>query len=296
MRSCFSGTLLKIGLFVCVCIIWGTTWFAMSEAALTIPPILANALRFVFTAPIMLAIAFYCKKPVFFPKGQQYWMFFISIFYFAIPFALMVYAEKYISPGLAAIIFANLPIAVMLLCMFVSQLKLKIHQVIGLILACLSLIFIIKNEMGAEGIDYAYAVGAMALAAFLHALVYSLVEKHCGHIDVITYNAMPCFLASVFLFVASFVFESVSIAHISQVSFIAVVYLGTVAGVGGIFAYFQLNKLVSPFQASICFLIFPLVALEISSLTDGATISFTSWLLMIPLLFGIVLTKYKANK
>ena len=37
---------LTILLFVSVCLIWGTTWFAMEVALHSIPPIFATALRF----------------------------------------------------------------------------------------------------------------------------------------------------------------------------------------------------------------------------------------------------------
>ncbi len=35
-------------------------------------------------------------------------------FYFAIPFSLMIYGETYVSSGLASIIFANMPVAVLI--------------------------------------------------------------------------------------------------------------------------------------------------------------------------------------
>ncbi|VEB58348.1 drug/metabolite transporter DMT permease [Salmonella enterica subsp. enterica] len=49
------------------------------------------------------------KKTLLFPPGQRLFQFVICIFYFCIPFSLMIYGETYVNSGLAAIIFANMP-------------------------------------------------------------------------------------------------------------------------------------------------------------------------------------------
>lgn len=75
-------------LFLSVCLIWGTTWFAMAKAF---------------------------RQPLMFPKGKRHWIFIVAVLYFALPFTLMIYGEQYISSGLASIIFANIPGAGMLM-------------------------------------------------------------------------------------------------------------------------------------------------------------------------------------
>lgn len=85
--------------------------------------------------------------------------------------------------------------------------------------------------------------------------------------------------------------ESVNVESFTWDSISAVVYLGFVASVGGIVAYFKLGQVSTPFQASICFLIFPVVALLISCYINGEVLSEQSLVMMIPLLCGILLTK-----
>ena len=108
---------------------------------------------------------------------------------------------------------------------------------------------------------------------------------------MLTYNAVPCFIASLLLFALSAVCEQVDVAAFTYDSVLAVVYLGFVASVGGIVAYFKLGQVSTPFQASICFLIFPLVALFLSAFINGEMLSEQSIILMLPLMFGILLTK-----
>ena len=278
-------------LFLSVCLIWGTTWFAMEVALHSIPPIFATALRFLLAAPLLAVLAKVFNQPLLFPKGKRQWILIVALMYFAIPFTLMIYGEQYISSGLASIIFANMPVAVMLMSGLFLGLRLAKHQIFGLITAVISLCLILGNEMQMGGEDYLIGTVSLGLAVAIHAVMYVLVQKHCKDIEVLTYNAVPSFIAAIFLFVVSAVGENVDVSAFTWDSISAVVYLGFVASVGGIVAYFKLGQVSTPFQASICFLIFPVVALLISCYVNGEMLSEQSLVMMIPLLGGILLTK-----
>ncbi|NOI79893.1 DMT family transporter [Vibrio tubiashii] len=278
-------------LFLSVCLIWGTTWFAMEVALHSIPPMFATALRFLLAAPLLIVLTKAFNQPLLFPKGKRRWMLIVSIMYFAIPFTLMIYGEQYISSGLASIIFANMPIAVMLTSSLFLGLRLEKHQMFGLVLAVISLCIILSNEMELGGEDYLIGTLSLGMAVAIHAFMYVFAQKQCRDVQVLTYNAIPCSIASLFLFAVSAVGENVEIDAFTWDSIWAVIYLGLIASVGGIVAYFKLGQVSSPFHASICFLIFPIVALFISSYVNDEMISDQSVVLMLPLLFGILLTK-----
>nr|MDT0251885.1 DMT family transporter [Endozoicomonas sp.] len=282
---------LPILLFISVCLIWGTTWLAMEIAVKTIPPVFATGLRFLIASPLLILLVKLLNQPLLFPKGQKHWMFVVAIFYFAIPFTLMIYGEQYISSGLASIIFANMPIAVMVTSSLFLGLRLRKTQMAGLLVAVLSLILILTKEMSLGGDDYVLGFLALGGAVILHAVMYVLKEKYCNRIPVLTYNAFPSFIASAGLLAASLVIEQPATASFSMDSIAAVVYLGLFASVGGIVAYFKLGQVSTPFTASICFLFFPLIALTLSSLIAGNSISMVSVSLMLPLLGGIFVTK-----
>ncbi|RJX72413.1 DMT family transporter [Vibrio sinensis] len=282
-------------LFFSVCLIWGTTWLAMEIAVQTIPPIFATGLRFFIAAPLLILLAKLLKQPLFFPKGKMVWMLIVAIFYFAIPFTLMIFGEQYISSGLASIIFANMPIAVMITSTLFLGLRLRKVQILGLLIAVCSLILILVNEMSLGGDDYLLGFVSLGGAVITHAMMYVLVEKHCKGIPVLTYNALPSFVASICLFITSLLVEQPNITMFAFDSVAAVVYLGLFASVGGIVAYFKLGQVSTPFTASICFLFFPLIALSLSTWFAGNSISMASILLMIPLLGGIFVTKLEVS-
>ncbi|WP_318452357.1 DMT family transporter [Photobacterium leiognathi] len=286
-----NSKLLTILLFSSVCLIWGTTWFAMKEALHSIPPVFATGLRFLLAAPLLAVLAKSFNQSLLFPKGKRHWLLIVALMYFAIPFTLMIYGEQYISSGLASIIFANMPVAVMLMSGLFLGLRLEKHQIFGLITAIISLCLILGKEMQMGGGDYFIGTVCLGLAVTIHAVMYVLVQKHCKSIEVLTYNAVPSFIAAIILFAVSAVSEKVNVESFTWDSISAVVYLGFVASVGGIVAYFKLGQVSTPFKASICFLIFPVVALLISCNINGEVLSEQSLFMMIPLLCGILLTK-----
>ena len=165
---------LSLLLFVSVCLIWGTTWFAMEVALHSIPPIFATALRFFLAAPLLIILAKSFGQPLMFPKGRRQWVIIVAIMYFAIPFTLMIYGEQYISSGLASIIFANMPVAVMAVSSLFLGLRLSKHQLFGLVVAVTSLCLILSNEMNVGGSDYLIGTASLALAVAFHALMYVL--------------------------------------------------------------------------------------------------------------------------
>ncbi|HHV4080396.1 TPA: DMT family transporter, partial [Klebsiella pneumoniae] len=75
-------------------------------------------------------------------------------------------------------------------------------------------------------------------------------------------------------------------------SILATLYLGAFAGVFGILCYFALQQKASAFQASLVFLIFPLIAVSLESYVYGYAISTQSMLFIIPLVAGIFLTLF----
>ncbi len=280
-----------IFLFMTVCLIWGTTWLAMELAVATIPPITATGLRFAIAAPLIMLLARYQKVPLLFPKGKGLECGLISLFYFAVPFTLMIFGEQYISSGLAAIIFATMPVVVLMISLIFKKQRISIRQLSGLVLALISLVTIISNEMAVSAVDSVTGVVALVLAVLMHAVIYTNVQARCEGIHVLTYNALPCLLASLFLLVTGLFLEGDAALSFSGLSLAAVFYLGAIAGIGGIMAYFQLNKLASPFQASICFLIFPVVALLLDCLINGRTLSQESLFLTLVLMLGVLMTK-----
>lgn len=277
-------------LFFIVSLTWGTTWLAMQIAVSSIPPIFATGLRFLFATPILIFIAFISKAPLLFPKGQRFFQFLIGVFYFAIPFTLMIYGEEYVSSGLASVIFSTMPLAIMIASIFILSEKVTTVQLLGLSIATPALTGIILVEFFANKSYNLLGIFAIITAVILHAIMYTSCKKRSCNISIITFNALPCLFASITLIFVGWLIEKPDLNSFSTSSFISVFYLGGVAGVCGILSYFSLQKRAGAFRASLVFLVFPVIAVFLESFIYGHAISHISMILMLPLMIGIFLT------
>ncbi len=168
----------------------------------------------------------------------------------------MIYGEVYVNPGLAAIIFANMPVAILIASFLFLNEKTNSIQITGLIIALASLSFILITEARERTESQWTGVIALSSAVIIHAIVYTQCKKRCCKVSVISFNALPCFIAGVILSLVGSIFERPQLSALSLHSTLATMYLGCFAGVFGILCYFSLQKRASAFQASLVFLIF----------------------------------------
>ncbi len=283
------GSVITAALFLAVSVTWGTTWMAMKIALTSFTPLLATGLRFLLASPVLIGFARAGGHPLLFPAGKRRFQCCLALFYFSLPFSLMIYAEETVSSGMASLLFAVMPVAVLSVSWLLTRQGVSRLQLAGTVIVMLALATIIISESGTTEIQSWKGVAAILLAVGCHAVMYVMSKKHCAGISVLTSNALPCLGAALILLIVGFVQTPVGLTHIDTRAIAAVIYLGVVAGILGIMAYFQLQKRVSPFRASMVYFIFPLIALSLDDILNGQTISPLSALMVIPLLVGLFL-------
>lgn len=281
---------LTLLLFVIVSITWGTTWMAMKLAVETIPPLCATGMRFLFAAPLLIGLAYFTKAPLRFPPGRRRFQLAVTLFYYTIPFALMIYGEQWVSSGLASVIFANMPVAVLVVSMLLLKEKTNGIQLLGLVVAVCSLAAILLHESASSTSGATRGILALVAALVIHAVMYTQCKKQCSKLPILTFNALPTCTAGMILLLTSWVVEKPVLSNFSITSILATLYLGAYAGVFGILCYFLLQKRTTAFQASMLFLVFPLIALELENLTYGHALSPYAMRFIPSLICGILLT------
>ncbi|WP_343192795.1 DMT family transporter [Buchnera aphidicola (Taiwanaphis decaspermi)] len=283
-------TLITFILFLLVTITWGTTWIAMKLAVQTIPPLFATGSRFLLISPILLFLSLYNKKPLIFPKGLKKLQIFISIFYFIIPFSLMLYSGYYVDSSISAIIFSTMPIIILLCsCIFLKK-KINKIQITGLIISLISLFIMITKEILKGGKFQLIGIISLMLAAISHSCVYIKCKQKCKNISIITFNTLSSLLSGILLILTSLLFEHPIIKNFSLLSIISIIYLSIFSGLCGILSYFYLQKIVNSFNASIVFLIFPIIACIIENYIYRTSFSVHKFSQIFPLFLGILIT------
>ncbi|QCI17101.1 DMT family transporter [Buchnera aphidicola (Aphis helianthi)] len=282
-------------LFSLVSITWGTTWIAMKIAVETIPPLFATGIRFLIASPLLIILAYITKVPLLFPYGQRNFQILISLFYFSIPFTLMLYGGKHVSSSIASVIFSNMPVIVLMLSAFFLKKKIDLIKKIGIFIALVTLFFILLIYLKSEHFIQWKGVLALILALLSHALIYIVCQRKCTNVSVITFNALPSLISGVFLSTISWFLEHPNIHSFSYKSILAIFYLGDFSGIFGILSYFYLQQKVSSFYASTVFLIFPLISYILEIYLFKKTFFLYKLWCVLPLFIGILLTLLPIN-
>lgn len=295
-QNLWLGKLLTAGLFMIVCLSWGTTWLGIKIAVESVPPLTSAGLRFLIAFPLFLAFARIRREPLFFPRKSTWFFVFVTLSYFSVPYYLLNYGEQHVSSGLTSLLFSTMPVFILIFSSIFLREKIYFSQVLGISIGFASLFMIIKTQ--GLHIDKAefFGVVAILLAAVMHALCYVTTKQKGAAIGVITYNTLPIGLAGAMLFTAGLWFESPDLSRVTLRSWAALTYLGIVASVGGFIVYFMLLKRLSPVILSFVFIIFPVFAVIIGSWYEGLPISTDLATYSAILLAGFAITKLPLEK
>lgn len=93
-----------------LCVVWSSTWLAIKVGLRDLPPISFVALRFVIAIAVLLAVSI-GRVRLLPPRRSDFLVLaFTGVLMFAVNYALLFWAELYVSSGLAAVLQATIPI------------------------------------------------------------------------------------------------------------------------------------------------------------------------------------------
>ena len=283
-------------LFFLISIMWGTTWIAMKMVLVTIPPFFATGLRFLITAPVSIFTAVLTNTPLFFPYGQRMMQVYISIFYFSIPFALMLYGGRYLNVPTASLIFSSMPIISLLISYMIYNELINIYQIFGIFLHFISLIVFLFIQWKNSYIHQEFGVFLLFLSMLFQAVMYIYLKKNFSHISVLSFNGIPSLLSGVMLSLFGWLVEKPELKSFSMHSIAALFYLSIFVGFLGILSYFFLQKKIDACYSSIVFVIFPIIALALDQYLYQTKISNLEYLFISFLLVSTIITLFTSKK
>lgn len=283
-------------LFLLVSIMWGTTWIAMKIVISTIPPIFATGLRFLITSPLLIFSAWCTNTPLLFPAGQRLTQIFISIFYFSIPFTLMLYGGQYVSVPTASLVFSSMPIIILLISSLIFKEIINIYQIFGIFLYFFSLFLFLYKQWNISYMHQEFGILLIFLSLIFHAIIYIYLKKEFNHISALSFNSIPSLLSGLSLITFGWFLENPILHSFSLISIISLLYLSIFVGFLGILCYFFLQKKINTCYSSIVFIIFPMISLFLDQYLFNTKISKYEYIFIFFLLLGIIITLFSSKK
>ncbi len=105
----------EIAVFALLTVIWGTTWAAIRITLGAIPPITGVALRFALAGLILVAIGYFRGVRFGSTRGERWLWVVNAATTFAGSYGIVYWGEQWVPSGLAAVLFATLPLWVVTL-------------------------------------------------------------------------------------------------------------------------------------------------------------------------------------
>ena len=270
--SVLSGSSQNVLLYVVTILIWGSSWLAIKFQLGVVDPMVSVAYRFLLASGISWIYCRYFGLQLSFRLRDHGFMFLQGVSLFALNYWLFYISELTLTSGLAAVIFSTIVVMNMLNGAIFLKNRLELRVVIGAVLGLSGIILVFWPEVSdfETGSENFFAATLAVLATFLASLgnIASARNQREG-IPVIQSNTYGMTYGALLMLVLAwstgreFNFE-LTVSYVSSL-----VFLSVFASIIAFWSYLTLLGRVGVERAAYATLIFPLVALGISTIFEG---------------------------
>jgi len=252
-------------------LIWGSTWIGIKLQLGIVDPVVSVTYRFTLAAFILLIWCRVRGLNMRFSLQEHAFMFLLGVLLFGFNYLLFYIAELYVASGLAAVIFST--IVLMNIVNGAIFLKTPIHGrvVIGGLFGLLGIVLVFKNEIYSFSLDNTGFTGfVLCLGATLLASLGNIVSarNQKNNLPIVQTNAYGMgYGALVMLLVTMLTGKSfdfvLSYQYVGSLLYLA--FFGSVIAFG---CYLTLVGNIGADRAAYATLLFPIVALVISTIWE----------------------------
>ena len=270
--SVLSGSAQNVLLYVVTILIWGSSWLVIKFQLGVVDPMVSVAYRFLLASAISWIYCRYSGLQLSFRLRDHGFMFLQGVSLFALNYWLFYISELTLTSGLAAVIFSTIVVMNMLNGVIFLKNRLELRVVIGAVLGLSGIILIFWPEVSdfETGSENLFAAALAVLATFLASLgnIASARNQREG-IPVVQSNTYGMTYGAMLMLVLAwstgheFNFEF-TVSYVSSL-----VFLSVFASIIAFWSYLTLLGRVGVERAAYATLIFPLVALGISTIFEG---------------------------
>ena len=259
-----------------VYVVWGSTYMAIRIVVREMPPLAAASFRFFSAGLAMAAIALITDRKHPRPTPRQIGDYaFVGVLLLAVGNALVMWSEKRIPSGIAALIVATVPLWFVLLDgLRPGGQPWTVRVWLGTVVGLLGVALVARPQEGV-GAGHWAAIGALQIAT-LSWTVGSLYAQSIGRrLPLFTASAVEMLAASVVLFVESRVVgEDLRLfAGASSSAWLGLLYLAVFGSLVGFTAFaYCLNELPASTVGTYAY-VNPVVAVVLGSIFLGETLS-----------------------
>ena len=278
--------------------IWGSAFLAIKITVEDIPPATIAAGRLLVAS---IVIYLYMRsRSLSLPRNRKFWqqIVLVSFFSMAAPFAMISWAEQFISSGLTAILMATGPLIALILSHFFStDDRFTLFKFLGVLVGFAGVIVVLGLETFSGIGDNFYAQIITMLAAMCYACSGILVRRIKEKSNTVV-TASILISATALILPVSLIFETpwVAIASSETNSILALLYLGLIPTALAFILRFYLIREVGVTFASYVGYLVPFFGVLWGALFLGERLPSTTIIGLLLILAGIAVSRLHFKK
>lgn len=260
------------GLYAVTIVAWGASWIAMKGQIASVAPEVSVFWRFVLAAVIMMAWAKGAGYRMTFPWSDHLRFAGLGAFIFSTNFTLFYYGAAHLPSGLLAVVFSTASLFNLLLSLLLFGVRPNLQAVTAGILGLGGIALMFWPSFAAAELNTGIATGlALCVAGTLSFCLGNMLSADTQRrgIAVIPASAWGMVYGAVFLGAFSLVRGQSFTVEWSPVYLGSLVYLAVVASVIAFASYLTLLGRIGSARAGYVTVLFPIVALSLSTLFEG---------------------------
>jgi drug/metabolite transporter (DMT)-like permease len=226
--------------WIAVCVIWGTTYFAIRVALESMPPFLMAGLRWMI-AGTLLAAYLTARGERLPPLRSWGGIFLLGFLLLGLGNGGVVWAEQFVTSGLAAVIVASGPFwTTSVESMMPAGERLTLKGVLGLAIGFLGILLLVWPELTAPrsgGHGFLFGVISLQIACCGWAFGSSYSRRHARAENVFSTTAAQMLAGGVLMLLVGTLHGEWRVLTFTVRTSAALGYLATVGAIGGFVAY-----------------------------------------------------------
>ncbi len=263
---------MNIFLYLLTVLIWGTTWIAITFQLGVVPAPVSIAYRFWLAAAVLMAFLLITRKPWWPPRQAWRYLFAQGLALFCLNFLCFYYASQWITSGLEAVVFSTAPIWNAINGRIFLGRPIRRQVMLGALLGLTGIVLLFAPQMAGHWNDSKVMMGlALTLGGTLCFSCGNLLSSRMQSLGLTPWltNTWAMLIGSTTLGVAALALGMPFALEPSTRYVGALLYLAIPGSVIGFTAYLLLVGRIGPDRAAYSTVLFPIVALTISTIYEG---------------------------
>lgn len=258
-------------LYTTTVLIWGLTWIAIKFQLGDVDPLLSVTYRFALASVLLLAFSRFTGRKLRFTRREHFYMALQGVFLFSVNYWLVYAAELHVTSGLVAIVFSTIVFMNVIVGALFIGAPVRPQVVFGASLGLLGVGLLFWPEVVGISLSDAAVLGLLlGLGGTLSASLGNITSarNQRAGLPVVQTNAFGMGYGALLMFLVAAITDA-PITFTPTVAYVgSLLYLSIFGSVLAFGAYLTLIGRIGADKASYNSMLFPLVALFISTLVE----------------------------